>query len=174
MQSLPAAAVVSEKSPPPMAGLALEECTLCFESKPCFAGCEHCEKHWCLDCDFRWRITRLTSSLSPSCPFCRTELERILPESPPRTPRRTLTEDDIFDRLILRLVQILSYVLLAMVLLLLPLVESYLTSSDDIFLAYFSIVLFVFVFLCCHFVKRQCPNYISDDAEDDMAVLSRV
>jgi hypothetical protein len=87
-----------------------------------------------------------------------------------------LTEDDIFDRLIVRLVQILSYVLLAMVLLLLPLVESYLTSSDELFLAYFCMILFVFVFLCCHYVKRHCPNYISDDAEDDddMAVLSGV
>lgn len=98
----------------------------------------------------------------------------MLPECP-TTTRRPLTEDDIFDRLIVRLVQILSYVLLAMVLLLLPLVESYLTSSDDLFLAYFCMILFVFVFLCCHYVRRHCPNYVSDDAEDDdMAVLSGV
>lgn len=172
MQALPA---VSEKPSPVAEHAFAAECTLCFEGKPCLAGCDHCGKRWCLDCDFRWRITRTSSSLVPSCPFCRNELERMLPECP-TTTRRPLTEDDIFDRLIVRLVQILSYVLLAMVLLLLPLVESYLTSSDELFLAYFCMILFVFVFLCCHYVKRHCPNYISDDAEDDddMAVLSGV
>jgi len=66
----------------------------------------------------------------------------------------------------------ISYLLLAIVLMLIPLVEAFLTDSDEAFLAYFCLILFVFVFLCYHYVHVHCPDD-ADDADDD-AVLSVV
>ena len=150
------------------------ECMLCFEERIDHAACEHCGKEWCLACDSQWRIAQHSASLPPTCPFCRKGLHRLLPEPRPASPY--VNSPDFVDRLVTKIIQLLAYVLLAMVLLLLPLVESYLTQSDELFLAYFCLVLFVFVFLCCHYVNRHCPlseAYEDDDDEED-AVLSRV
>ena len=128
----------------------------------------------------RWRITQYNASLAPTCPFCRKELHRLLPEphaySNGPNPVDLRSSDDFVDRLIMRMVQLLAYVLLGLVLLLLPLVESFLTQSDELFLAYFLLIVFVFVFLGCHYVHRYCPlsdDDADDDADDETAVLSR-
>ena len=61
------------------------ECVLCFgalSDQPLTdrAGCDSCQKEWCVECDLRWKLTRTQASLAPTCPFCRTSL------NPPRTP----------------------------------------------------------------------------------------
>lgn len=147
------------------------ECMLCFEEVVDRSACETCGKEWCLACDYRWRLAQHNASLAPTCPFCRKELRRMFPE--PSVPLPVDSTADFFDRLMTKIIQLIAYVLLSMVLLLLPLVENYLNQSAELFLAYFCLILFVFVFLCCQYINRHCPLSDPDDDEERTAVLSR-
>jgi len=79
-----------------------------------------------------------------------------------------LAEEQL-DRLMISLMRWLSYVLLTVVLLLLPLVEAYLTDTDELFMAYFCLILFIFLFLCCHYINKDAT-----DDDHDEEVLSIV
>jgi len=144
-----------------------KECMLCFEeAEEPLTGCAECKKAWCMECDVRWRITRAGHALLPSCPFCRHRLESLSTD-PPVAP----TTQPVMDRIMISLLRWISYLLLAIVLMLIPLVEAFLSQSDEAFIAYFCLILFVFVFLCCHYVHVHCPDGRDDD---DEAVLSVV
>ena len=144
------------------------ECMLCFEDSSNGTACEHCSKEWCLDCDYRWRLTQHSASLPPTCPFCRKELRRLLPE--PRPVSHYIDSPDFVDRLVTRMIQLLPCSARA-------------RAPSSAFGGEFSytvrrafsgllcLVLFVFAFLCCHYMNRHCP--LSDD-DDETAVLSRV
>lgn len=141
------------------------ECVLCFgalSDQPLTnrAGCDSCQKEWCVECDLRWKLTRTQASLAPTCPFCRTSLD------PPRTPS---PDPDPIVRVLDPLLRIIAYLLLALVLLLLPLVEAYLTNSDEAFFAYFCLILFVFLFLCCHGLQLHCPAEEEEPPEDALS-----
>ena len=139
------------------------ECMLCFESISGteLRGCELCKKEWCNSCDSRWRVARMSASLLPTCPFCRKRLDS---EETVVLQEVVLAEEQL-DRLMISLMRWLSYVLLTVVLLLLPLVEAYLTDTDELFMAYFCLILFIFLFLCCHYINK---NATDDDHDEEV------
>lgn len=152
------------------------ECMLCFEDivrieQLCV--CENCKKEWCSSCDISWRVTRMSASLLPTCPFCRKRLDSlvVLEEQTRAASRESLiTDEEILDRLMSSLIKWISYVMLAVVLLILPLVQVYFTESEEAFLAYFCLILFVFIFLCCQYMKRIERVEEEEDDGSEMTV----
>ena len=150
------------------------ECMLCFEdivSIEELCMCENCKKEWCSSCDISWRVTRMSASLLPTCPFCRERLQSLVVlEEETRTASREsdIIEQD-FDRLMISLIKWISYLMLAIVLIILPMVQVYFTESEEAFLAYFCLILFVFIFLCFQYMKKFERE---DDEEYDGSELT--
>ena len=137
----------------------LTECMLCFEdiSAVELRGCESCKKEWCSSCDIRWRVTRMSASLLPTCPFCR---KRLRLEQDVADEGELIRDQDLHDRLMVAIIKYFSYLFLALVFFMLPLVEAYVTESDEAFLAYLCLVVFIFVFLlCCHLNRGRDEEY---------------
>ena len=136
------------------------ECMICFENiirieELCV--CENCKKEWCISCDISWRVTRMSASLLPTCPFCRKRLESLVvlrEEARTVTRESVITDQQLFDRLMMSLIKWISYVMLAIVLIILPVVQVYFTENEEAFLSYFCLILFIFIFLCCQYMKR--------------------
>ena len=99
------------------------ECMICFEDivrigELCI--CKNCKKEWCRSCDISWRVTRMSASLLPTCPFCRKRLESLVvleEETRSATRESVIIEQQLFNRLMMSLIKWISYVMLAMVLL---------------------------------------------------------
>lgn len=152
-------------------GSSPSECMLCLEqinALEVLRGCRHCKKEWCNVCDLRWRITQTSASLIPTCPFCRKRLEALSTEQSNYAARLrgTVHEDELFDKFLISMLKWISYLVLALVLLLLPFLEAYLTQEDnnnEAFVAYVFLILFVFVFLACHYRR---VGRSTEDEED--------
>ena len=156
----------------PADGLPTFECILCFECFPSDSdrsGCSNCTKEWCRGCDLRWRIEQTCSALLPSCPFCRQPLPPLIVEETTRSRyyTRDRLEGDFIDRFITVFIHLMSYLILALVLCMLPIIESFLSSSDEIFFAYFCLVLFVLIFLCCHLVHHRRCQCVDEEEEEE-------
>lgn len=153
------------------------ECMLCLEeldeALESLQGCAHCGKQWCTTCDLRWRITQTSASLLPTCPFCRKRLHALSTEQSDEAARqrRILTEQQLFDKLLISLLKWISYLMLALVLILLPFVEAYLTNENEAFVAYFFLILLVFLFLACHY-RRAGRRTVDEEDSDDGSQLT--
>lgn len=130
-------------------GEKMAECMLCFEvisSTTELRGCDLCGKQWCSICDNRWRLARMNAALFPTCPFCRKRLYTGLLEE------QVLEEQ--LERPIISLFQCFLYIAFAIIILLLPVFEAYLAETDELFICYFCLTLFVFLFLCCYYIHK--------------------
>jgi amino acid permease len=99
----------------------------------------------------------MSASLLPTCPFCRKRLESLVvlrEEARTVTRESVITDQQLFDRLMMSLIKWISYVMLAIVLIILPVVQVYFTENEEAFLSYFCLILFIFIFLCCQYMKR--------------------